>query len=418
MSFKLLVHAWEAEVPTQSHRLVLMKLVDCCDDDGRNIFPKIANVAKAAKCSHRHVQRVVAEFCRIGLLRRVRDGGRGRDTASLYEMDLDMLARLRRAEMYPALIAAARFEPLGEDDGDENGPDEPESHAPDACTDGDDAPDSASSKGDRESPLEGPGVTWETAKGDKLSHPLRVTPQESLKDEREGARAQAGRPASEPAPDAGHAGHASDAGGAGQGDCEGTATPTLAEFIARYPHAGADDQIALASAWAGLGFADRRGAVDGIPGFLAERKAAGFTSRLSAPKYLAGRNWQHVPELAAKRALAAQGAAIQAVTGWSRDWWLMVLDKVLAGQQPSFWVQQAEAGKPMSATADDLAAAARRIGALQPFLCDGPEIEAWRPWLAARRVRIPLFSGAFRVFLPSPLPPGGRRDDGDDDVRF
>lgn len=106
------------------------------------------------------------------------------------------------------------------------------------------------------------------------------------------------------------------------------------------------------------------------------------------------------------------------ISGYSRDWWLLLFARILAGKSPGFWMQQAEARKPLSASSADLAAAAKRIGELQPFLCDGPEIEAWRPWLAARGARIPAFKGEFRVFLPKPLPPGGRADQGDDDVRF
>jgi len=409
VSFKLLVHAWDAEVPTQSHRLVLMKLVDCCDDDGRNIFPKMKTVAAAAKCSHRHAQRVVAEFCRIGLLRRVKEGGRGQDSAAHYEMDLEMLTRLRRAEMYPALLAAAKFEPLGEEGDDDlsDAGDEAASHAPGACDEPRAEADSAISKGDTRSPLEPSRVTWETAKGDKLCHPHRE-PLNNPSVEREGARAQVGMPASEGEPDAGHA----------SGEGQNRPPATLADFRAAYPHAGADDQAQLATAWEALRFAERWPAIDGIPGFLAERKAAGLTSRLSAPKYLSGRNWLHVPQKAAQRESAAQASAPVVVSAWSRDWWLLLHDRIRAGRSPSLWVQQAESGKAMSSTGAEIAAAGQRIGALQPYRCDGPEIEAWRDWLRVKGARIPPFRGEFRVFLPGPTPPGGKAEAGDDEVRL
>ncbi|MFC5423030.1 hypothetical protein ACFPOB_26120 [Bosea eneae] len=399
MSWRLFSTAADAEVPTQSHRLVLLKLVDCCDDDGRNIFPAVATVARFAKCSVRNAQRVIGEFCRIGLLRRVKDGGQGRGSTAHYEMDIDMLARLRRAELYPALVAAAHAEPLTDDDSEDG-----ESHAPHAW-DGEQLPnDSAQAKGDTTSPLPNDRVTPATAKGDKLSHP---TPYRPLKPEREsagaGAEAQAG---STDVPDAGHAAEA------------GRPTPTLSEFIASYPHAAADDQIALASAWEALPFGERRSAVDGIPGFVAERKAAGFTSRLSAPKYLSGRNWQHVPKMATDRAAAQAAGAPVAVVGWSKDWWLLLLDRVFAGKPPGFWMQQAEANRPLSASGADIAAASKRVGALSAYLCTGPELAAWRPWLAARGARIPDMRGDARVFLPSPMPPGGRSEKGDDDVAF
>lgn len=402
MSFKLFNHAWDAEVPTQSHQLVLMKLVDCCDDDGKNIFPKVRTVAKAAKCSERHVQRVIGEFRRIGLLRLVKAGGRGQDSASQYEMNLDLLVLLRRPDTWPAMMAAAQYQPAGEDD-------DGESYAPDACAEGDGAADSAHSKGDTVSPLDAARVTLETAKGDKLSHPLNRTPQESLS-EREGASASAGHEAG-PA-DASDAGHAADAAPA-------TRLPaTLDDFCRAYPFAGADDQTALASAWQNLPFAERWPAIDGIPGFLAWRKAAGFDKRLSAPKYLSGRNWKLVPQKLAEQAAAKAATAFVEVRGWSKEWWLMLLLTIAEGnhKRVGVMVQQAEAHGSRSVSAGDLAAAGRRIGELKSFVCTGPEIDAWRPWLAERGARIPVFEGNFRVFLPSELPPGGRRDAGDDDV--
>lgn len=415
MSFKLLVHAWEAEVPTQSHRLVLMKLVDCCDDDGRNIFPKIRNVAAAAKCSHRHTQRVMAEFCRVGLLRRVKDGGRGRDDANLYEMDIDMLVRLRRAEMYPALLAAAQYEPLGEG-GSEIGQDDGgtgETHAPGACDDGSEEADSASAKDDTRSPLDGDRVTPETAKGDKLSHPHKRTPQESLKSEREGARAQADVPASEGEPEAGHAPHATH-----DGVPDASPAPTFDDFLEAYPHAKGDNRIQLRSAWADLPFDQRRPAIDGIGAYFAERKAGGLKSRLSGPAYLTGRCWVGLEAQAAKRAQTVTRGVPTTFDGWSTNWWLLLFDRAFSGKPLGFWMAQAEAKKPLTATGADLAEATARVGSLQPYRCDGPEIEAWRPWLAAKGARIPPFRGDFRVFLPGPTPPGGRADGGDDEVKF
>ncbi len=414
MSFKLFNHAWDAEVPTQSHQLVLMKLVDCCDDDGKNIFPKIRTVAKAAKCSERHVQRVIGEFRRIGLLRLVKEGGRGQDNPSLYEMDIELLVLLRRTDTWPALMAAAGHRSI--DDRDElsrqgGDGDEAESHARDACNEDGEADDSALPKGDTRSPLDRPGVTWETAKGDKLSHP-HIEPLNNPSVEREGARAQAGRPASEGEP--AETGHAADAGASARGPA------TLAAFRQTYPHAGADDQAQVIAAWEALPFTERWPAIDGIPGFLAERKAAGFSSRLSAPKYLSGRNWQHVPRQVAERAAAQQASAFVEVKGWSKEWWLILLLRIAEGQRQkvSFALQQAEAHKSLSVSAGDLAAAARRIGELKSFVCSGPEIEAWRPWLAERGARIPVFEGNFRVFLPGEAPPGGRSDAGDDEVKF
>ncbi len=394
MSFKLMVHAWDAEVPTQSHRLVLMKLVDCCDDDGRNIFPALATVATKAKCSTRHARRVISEFCRIGLLRRIREGGQGAGSTARYEMDVDLLARLARVELYPALIAAAAFEPLGEDDGD---------HALDACDEGDREAGSGGNKADRVSALSKGRRTPETDKADKLSPP---TPYRPLKPERESADASAGD--DNPEGVASDAGHASDA----------RAPATLADFRNTYPQANADDQIKLENAWNDVPFSERWPAIDGIPGFLAVRKAANQTMRFASWTYLRGRNWRFVEAKAAEQASAQAGNATVTFAGWSRSWWLLLFDRIKAGRPPGFWMQQADAGKPFSATQAEIDTASKRIGDLGAYRCDGPEIEAWRPWLGAKGARIPVFKGDFRVFLPGALPPGRKHDDGDDEVTF
>lgn len=398
MSAALLGAAMKAKLGSRTRKLVLIKLVDCCHEDGTNIYPALATVAEDAECSIATARRTLKEFVAVGLLRKVRDGGGGRKSTNHYEMDVELLLRLRRPEFWPALEAAALHQPLP-DEGDED----EVGHAQDAAA----GPE-------RAAPCEIKGSTVIPYHGDTLSNDaLRVSSGDtqplsrSLNSERESAGAGAGTPASEAEPAA--AGHAPDAGGE---------PATLAAFREAYPHAGADDQAMLASAWEALPFEQRRAAIAGIAGFLAERKAAGLTSRLSAPKYLAGRNWLHLPRQSAERAAAQAAGAVMQIGAWSGDWWLLLLDRVFAGRPAGMWVQFAEAGKALSATSADIAAAGKRIGELKPFLCDGPEIKAWRPWLAARGARIPVFSGSFRVFLPAEAPPGGRRDDGDDDVRF
>jgi hypothetical protein len=219
--------------------------------------------------------------------------------------------------------------------------------------------------------------------------------------EREGAQGREGTPASEGEP----AGAPSPA-------------PAFEAFLDAYPFAKGDNRVQLRAAWEAVPFGERLAAIDGIDAFIAERKAGGLKSRLSAPAYLAGRCWVGLDAKAAKRQATQAAGAFVEVKGWSREWWLVLLARIAAGQRVSFAVQQAEAGKSISVSAGELAAAAAKIGELKPFLCNGPEIDAWRPWLLAKGARIPVFDGSFRVFLPREMPPGGRSEKGDDDVRF
>jgi hypothetical protein len=396
MSWRLFSTASDAEVPTQSHLLVLLKLVDCCDDDGRNIFPSVATVAKFAKCSSRTVQRVIGEFCRIGLLHRVRDGGQGRGSTAHYEMDIDLLARLRRAELYPALMAAAHADPLPDDEGEQG-----EGHAPDACGEEEHQADPSHPKGDTVSPLRSDRVTPATAKGDKLCHP---TPYRTLKPEREGAQEREASPTIGDAAD----GHAPDAGDTDQ------PVPTLVDFRKSWPTTVADDKVRVENAWIALSQTDRRMAIDGIAPFLAHLRKLNRKHIPAGDRYLSQRRWQDIAQSAAASPAAASHVEIAA---WSRDWWIVVIDRAMRGEKVGMWVQRADEGKSWGAPAADLEAARRRLGEVRAYLCDGPEIEAWRPWLAARGARIPALRGSFRVFLPGEQPPG-RADQGDDDVRF
>ncbi|CAN7334918.1 helix-turn-helix domain-containing protein [Bosea sp. LjRoot90] len=370
--------------------MVLIKLVDCCHEDGTRIYPSLATIAEDAECSVATARRVMQMFCRVGLLRKVKDGGSGAKSTNHYEMDVEMLARLRRPELWPAMEAAAVHQPLSNSD------DEDEDAAPAAKVEPQ-AAESAPNKGITVQGYHGaslPNRAEGYHQGD--TQPLS----RNLSYEREGVGAGASEPASkgEPAP--------------------GNQTPSFEDFLEAYPHAKGDNRVQLRSAWEALPFDQRRAAIDGIGAYAAERKAGGLKSRLSGPQYLAGRCWIGLERQASQRHATQSAGAPVSISGWSKDWWLLLLDRVFAGKPPGFWVQQADAGKPFTASSADLVTASKRVGELHAHRCDGPEIDAWRPWLAARGARIPPFKGEFRVFLPSPMPPGGKRDDGDDEVKF
>ena len=388
MSAALLGLALKAKLHSQTRKMVLIKLVDCCHEDGTRIYPSLATIAEDAECSVPTARRVMQSFCRVGLLRKVKDGGSGAKSTNHYEMDIDMLARLRRPEMWPALEAAAVHQPIADtDDDDEAGP----------------APEAAPEPSNK-------GITVEGYHGDSLpngaegyhqgdTQPLSYNPYS----EREGAQGRESEPASE-----------------GEPEPARLPVPAFDEFLEAYPFAKGDNRVQLRSAWEGVPFGERRAAIDGIGAFAAERKAGGLKSRLSAPAYLTGRCWVGLEAKAAQRQAATAAGAFVEVRGWSREWWLVLLHRIAAGQRVSFTVQQAEANKSISVSAGEIAAALKRLGELKSFLCRGPEIDAWRPWLAERGARIPVFDerSQFRVFLPNEMPPEGRKDDGDDHVRF
>lgn len=378
MSAALLGLALKAKLHSQTRKMVLIKLVDCCHEDGTRIYPSLSTIAEDAECSVPTARRVMQIFCRVGLLRKVREGGSGARSTNHYEMDVELLARLRRPELWPALEAAAQHDPV--DDGEEGA--EPQAHAKDA--------------GQQPAACGNKGITVEGYHRDTLPnrsegyHPDDTQPlSRTLRDEREGVRAHEGMPTSEgePAP---------------------APAPTFDEFLEAYPHAKGDNRIQLRSAWEGVPFLERRAAIDGIGAFFAERKAGGLKSRLSAPAYLGGRSWIGLEAKASHRKAAEAAGSFVEVKGWSREWWLVLQARIAGGQRVGFMVQQAEAGKSISVASGELTAAARKVGELRTFIGTGPEIDAWRPWLAARGARIPVFAAgsSARVFLPSETPPG------------
>jgi hypothetical protein len=185
----LLGLGFRADMGTCVRKLVVLKLIDACEDDGTRIFPAISTVARAAQCSPRQVQREIRAFLDAGLLRLVREGGKGPRSTNEYAMDLDVLGRIAR-EGWDAFTAGAR------------------GHAQEAVRAGGPNGEDENRKGDTVSPFDdgdkgdtgdAKRVTPETDKGDNVSHP---TPPDSSLDPSEergaGARdGQEGKPEAE-----------------------------------------------------------------------------------------------------------------------------------------------------------------------------------------------------------------------------
>ncbi|WP_404862086.1 hypothetical protein [Georhizobium sp. MAB10] len=152
MSARLLGLGFGCDMGTPCRKLILLKLIDACDDDGSRIFPAVATIARAAQCSTRQVQRELSTMVDIGLLAIVRAGGCGPKSTREYAMDLTVLRRIE-ADGWNAVSAQA---PANK--GDTVSP----------LADDDDAP-----KGDMGGT---PRVTPATDKGDSHCHPTPPYP--------------------------------------------------------------------------------------------------------------------------------------------------------------------------------------------------------------------------------------------------
>lgn len=177
MSAFLLGVGFRADMGTCARKLVLLKLIDACEDDGSRIFPAIATIARAAQCSARQVQRELLAFREVGLIRLVKEGGKGPRSTNEYAMDIDLLNRLGKEGW--DVVTGESSGAVSDEQGEE-------------LKDGD------HQKGDTMSPLAEPEkgdtgdtkrVTPATAKGDKLCHPTPPYPSREPSVERE-ARAR------------------------------------------------------------------------------------------------------------------------------------------------------------------------------------------------------------------------------------
>lgn len=395
MSAALLGLAFRARMDSQTAKLVLLKLVDCCDDEGRRIYPSVAVLADEAECSPRTVQRTLRVFCAVGLLRLVREGGRGKRSTNCYEMDIDLLARFRTPGVFATLAAGcdamACDDASGGDEAETGAETGAETHAEHAEHDAERAGSDANSKGDTVSPY-AVRVTMATSQGDTMVSPNPS--RESLKPEREGAGASATGVSSG---DGGGGGNR--AGLTEDGEAE-PAGATLDAFRKVWPNIGLDDQAKLEAAWAALPFPVRRAAIDGVAPFLAALKTAGKKHAPASWNYLAQRRWTLIETVAPKPAAPVH------LKPWSDDWWAVLLRRIRAGERTRLMLSWAIDGRGVDVPADQVPMQSE-ISALAAFPCDGPELEAWRPWFSARGCDLPRFRGSFRVFLPGPEPPAG-----------
>jgi hypothetical protein len=169
MSAYLLGAGFLADMGTPIRKLVLLKVIDACHDDGSRIYPAIETVAKAAQCSSRQVHRELRAFLSVGLLRTVRKGGKGPGHTTEYALEINVLDA----------IARVGWDSYTAEKGAEIEPDEAENDE---------------IKGDTVSPLENKGdthdtkrVTPTTPKGDSRSQTTPYYPS-SNPSEREGVR--------------------------------------------------------------------------------------------------------------------------------------------------------------------------------------------------------------------------------------
>ena len=380
--------AMKAKPPSPAAKLVLIKLVDCCDDEGRRIFPSVATLADVAMCSKRTVQRVLGDFCEAGLLRCVREGGLGKGSTNQYEMDVAMLRRIAAKGWAEATGRAGGQDALADEEAecaDDAACDDSRRHAenaePETAEAVDKPVDGAGLRVTPCHPKEGLRVTSATAKGDMMCHP---TPQyKPSREEREsaGADVQAGA----------NAGSVSHAAGDGLGDGVEHAPP-LADFVKAWPSAAVDSQERIAAAWSELTSAQKRAALAGIAGYLDKSKALGRKTVPAGQTYLGERRWTLLGEMSGK----VSADELVTAKAWSRDWW--ALFHAALPHKRRAMLAMAERGSGVTLKRGDLAQVVPE--ALIAVPAQGDVAKNWCSASERNGVRLPRFGAEQWLFLP------------------
>lgn len=97
MAIKIMTMVWEAEFPNIASKMVALKLADCANDDGENIYPSVGTVERATGCSASTIRKWMFAMEHCGLLEVVeRSGGGTRKDTTIRRFNLAALESLRK----------------------------------------------------------------------------------------------------------------------------------------------------------------------------------------------------------------------------------------------------------------------------------------------------------------------------------
>ena len=94
MSIKVIALLLDRKFGSTIKKMIAVKLADCADDQGSNVYPAIDTIARQAEVSRRSVNNALREFEAAGILVCEKRGGSGPKATHRYRFDLDVLAAL------------------------------------------------------------------------------------------------------------------------------------------------------------------------------------------------------------------------------------------------------------------------------------------------------------------------------------
>jgi hypothetical protein len=120
MSIRLMTMVWDIEFPTQSQKLLMLKLADYASDAGGSVFPATETLATRTGCDERTVQRALKAFRQCGLLHLVKAGGTAPGSTNEWQINVQLVTWLAGGSI--ALVGnAAELEIEGTIPGDTPG---------------------------------------------------------------------------------------------------------------------------------------------------------------------------------------------------------------------------------------------------------------------------------------------------------
>ncbi len=81
-------------IPT--HKLILLKMCDRANDEGRQVFEGLNTIAKCASCSRSTVKNAIRDFKKAGIVSVQQEGGKGPKSTNHYHVHIDVAEAVYR----------------------------------------------------------------------------------------------------------------------------------------------------------------------------------------------------------------------------------------------------------------------------------------------------------------------------------
>jgi len=99
MSIHLMSLVWKIKFPSQTQKLLLMRMADFAHENGTNVYPAIETVAEDMGASRRQTQYAIKSLESCSLVNRIRSGGKGNKNTNQWNINTELLVSLALKEL-------------------------------------------------------------------------------------------------------------------------------------------------------------------------------------------------------------------------------------------------------------------------------------------------------------------------------